>query len=92
MRDELFLFLGGSPLGRERLIWIASPAGLKSAVVGWSSARFASRLADYSQLVGLLANDTYRIVISREILPTHSSTINMICSIYYLVIDTTLRI
>ena len=73
MRDELFLFWGGSPLGRERLIWIASPAGLKSAVVGWSSAGFASRLADYSQLVGLLANDTYRIVISREILPTHSS-------------------
>ena len=73
MRGTLFLVVGRGPLGRLGLIWLASLAWFKSA------RRLAMRwLRQPTWRLKLVINSWLtapcRLVISREILPTHSST------------------
>ena len=72
MRDVLFIFWGLAPIGREGLILARFARLSSSRQVGWSSVGTA---ADLPTKAHRLANGTCRLVINREIQPTHNSTI-----------------
>ena len=87
MLNATYNVLGRARLSQRGLIGSLRSPGKSACHQLASAADFPTyRLQSVSWLVGKLADRTYRLVISREILPTHSSITKWACKIQHLYI------